>query len=36
MRKHKFIIIIALLIVVFGCSSIKVSQDYDPAKDSQV
>ena len=33
MRKYKPIIIIVLLFVVFGCSSIKVSQDYDPAKD---
>ena len=33
MLKYKPIIIIALLFIVFGCSGIKVSQDYDPAKD---
>lgn len=33
MREYKPIIIIALLFIVFGCSGIKVSQDYDPAKD---
>ncbi|MEA3486309.1 MAG: hypothetical protein U9R20_01480 [Thermodesulfobacteriota bacterium] len=33
MRKYKSIITM-LLVIVSGCSEIKVSQDYDPVKDS--